>query len=328
MTPETISERETKFALKLVDSSAKQFTAGNKIRLSDDYTITPISTSFKSYYYQTKTEKKQICLHFTVGMLTGDIATLTKENNHMSVQYVVDRLGFIYRLFPDEYWSYHLGSTAIGGNTVMSKQSIGIEISNYGPLRLKDDKYVDAYGNTYTMDSSLVEPVSYRGYDYYAKMTIRQKEAVARLLVYLSEKHNIPLVFKEGVGEVFKTAEEAVAYRGIFCHSNVRTDKFDLPPEMTLQIKDTLESLIRKPKTRTPLVADEKPAEEPKETQKSEEPKADAVPEKHDYHVEENKNGEPVIVDKAVAAVATVAQVKTKTNWIRRILGILRRFVK
>ena len=102
MTPETISERESKFALKLIDSTAKQFTAGTKISIGNDFAITPISTSFKSYYYQTKTVKKQICLHFTVGVLPGDIATLTKADNHMSVQYVVDRLGFIYRLFPDD----------------------------------------------------------------------------------------------------------------------------------------------------------------------------------------------------------------------------------
>ncbi len=315
MTPETISERESKFALKLIDSTAKQFTAGNKIGIGNDFAITPISTSFKSYYYQTKTEKKQICLHFTVGVLPGDIATLTKADNHMSVQYVVDRLGFIYRLFPDDYWSYHLGSTAIGGNSVMSKQSIGIEISNYGPLRFKDGKYIDAYGNTYTTDVSLVDSVSYRGYDYYAKMSERQKEAVARLLVYLSERHNIPLKFKDYIGEVFGSAEEAVAFRGIFCHSNVRPDKFDLPPEMTLQIKDVLDN-ITKPSDPEP------PKEEPKE----EPPKEEAAPvetapeePKHDYHVEETPKGDLVIVDKAAATVEA-----PKKSWWQRLVEFLR----
>ena len=314
MTPETISERESKFALKLIDSTAKQFTAGNKIDLGNDFAITPLSTSFKSYYYQTKTDKKQICLHFTVGVLPGDIATLTKENNHMSVQYVVDRLGFVYRLFPDDFWSYHLGSTAIGGNAVMSKQSIGIEISNYGPLRLKDDKYVDAYGNTYTTDNSLVDAVSYRGYDYYAKMTERQKEAVARLLVYLSNKHDIPLRFKEYIGDTFETAEEAVAYRGIFCHSNVRSDKFDLPPEMTLQIKDVLDR-INKPAEPEP----EPPKEEPKDEPKAEDVTTVAEEAKHDYHVEETPKGELVIVDKAAEPVTV-----TKKTWWQKLVDFIR----
>lgn len=315
MTPETISERESKFALKLIDSTAKQFTAGNKISLGNDFFITPLSTSFKSYYYQTRTEKKQICLHFTVGVLPGDIATLTKENNHMSVQYVVDRLGNVYRLFPDDFWSYHLGASAVGGNAVMSKQSIGIEISNYGPLRIKEDRYIDAYGNTYTTDDNLVDAVSYRGYDYYAKMSDRQKEAVARLLVYLSERHDIPLKFKEYIGDVFDSDEEAVAYRGIFCHSNVRPDKFDLPPEMTLQIKDVLDSITKKEE---PAKVEE-PKKEPKEEPKPVEMTAEPSEPKHDYHVDETPSGDVVIVDKAAPAVA-----EPKKSWWQRLVDFIR----
>ena len=315
MTPETISERESKFALKLIDSTAKQFTAGNKIDLGNGFFITPLSTVFKSYFYQTRTEKKQICLHFTVGVLPGDIATLTKENNHMSVQYVVDRLGFVYRLFPDDFWSYHLGSTAIGGNSVMSKQSIGIEISNYGPLRLKDDKYVDAYGNTYTTDDSLVDAVSYRGYDFYAKMSDRQKEAVARLMVYLSERHNIPLTFKDCIGDVFETAEEAVSFRGIFCHSNVRKDKYDLPPEMVFQIEDVLGNITKRSEP-------EPPKEAPKVEHKPEEPKAEEPKEepKHDYHVEETPKGDLVIVDKAAQPV-----VVPQNTWWQKLVEFIRK---
>ena len=247
MTPETIDARETKFLANLTDSSGKKFTTKPPIDIGGGFSILPIQPAFKSYYYPTTTEKKQICLHFTVGVVTGDIASLTKENAHTSVQYVVDRQGHIYSLFDDSFWSYHLGATAIGGNSVMSKQSIGIEISNYGPLRLKDGKFIDAYGSTYTADKNCVDEIKYRGYDYYAKMTEEQKLAIARLLVYLSEKHGIPLTFKEDTGNVFKTPEEAVAFTGIFCHTDVRSDKFDLPPEMTAQIKNTLDSILPKP---------------------------------------------------------------------------------
>ena len=269
MTPETIHDREKKFSSKLTDSSGKVFTAGEPIDIGDGFTIRSISPGFKTYFYQTKTEKKQICLHFTVGVITGDIASLTKENNHMSVPYVVDRCGNIYQLFDDTCWSYHLGSSAIGGNSVMSKQSIGIEISNYGPLKAKDGKFVDAYGNTYTSNVEQVDSISYRGYNYYAKMTDVQKHALAHLLKYLSEKHDIPLEFKDYVGEVFNSAEEAVAYRGIFCHSNVRKDKFDLPPEFTLQIKDALDEFLcghEEPAIEPePEPVEESPKEEPQE---------------------------------------------------------------
>ena len=257
MTPETIDARETKFLANLTDSSGKKFTTKPPIDIGGGFSILPIQPAFKSYYYPNATEKKQICLHFTVGVITGDIASLTKENTHTSVQYVVDRQGHIYSLFDDSFWSYHLGATAVGGNSVMSKQSIGIEISNYGPLRLKDGKFIDAYGSTYTADTSYVDSINYRGYDYYAKMTEEQKMAVARLLVYLSDKHGIPLDFKENTGTVFNTPDEAVKFRGIFCHTDVRPDKFDLPPEMTAQIKDKVDSILPKP------VVPAEPVEEP-----------------------------------------------------------------
>lgn len=284
MTPDTINTKETKFASSLTDSSGKKFTAGNDIDIGDGFTIRPISPGFKTYFYQTRTSKTQICLHFTVGVITGDVASLTKENNHMSVPYVVDRQGNIYRLFDDAFWSYHLGASAIGGNQVMSKQSIGIEISNYGPLKERDGKFVDAYGNTYTTEYSNVDSVSYRGYDFYAKMTDRQKKAVAHLLQYLSAKHDIPLVFKDDIGNVFKSPEEATQFTGIFCHSNVRQDKFDLPPEHIFQIKDALETKTEEPpaKNPEPAVVDPQP-----ETDMSH----------REFAVAEDQNGDPIVVE-------------------------------
>lgn len=287
MSPDTINTREKKFADNLTDSSGKKFTAGTPIDIGDGFSITPLTAPFKTYYYQTKTEKTKICLHFTVGVITGDIASLTKENNHMSVPYVVDRLGNIYRLFDDSYWSYHLGSAAIGGNQIMSKASIGIEISNYGPLKLKDDKFMDAYGNSYCSDIGYVDSVSYRGYSFYAKMTEKQVDAVAHLIAYLSEKHGIPITFKDYIGEVFETPEEAVAYKGVFCHSNVRTDKFDLPPEITLQIMDALKRMTD-PKEEP---VHEEPVEEPEEPEPVKEEQIEPVADEPD--TDEEPSSEP-----------------------------------
>lgn len=283
MTPEQIADRESKFALKLVDSSAKQFTVGTPIDIGDGFDIKPLTTKFDSFFYHSETKKTKICLHFTVGVLPGDIATLTKENNHMSVQYVVDGLGNTYSLFDDAYWSYHLGAKAVGGNADMSKQSIGIEISNYGPLTSKEGKFLDAYGNVFTSDVDFVDEINYRGYYFYAKMTDRQIDAVAHLLVYLCQKHMIPIEFKED-GEPFASNKEALSFTGIFCHSNVRKDKFDMPPEMVQKIVDRVEELIRpeipaeepepEPKSEPEQVQETKPQiEEPVPTPVTEEPK-------------------------------------------------------
>ena len=282
MTPEQIADRESKFALKLVDSAAKQFTMGEPVDIGDGFDIKPISTKFDSFYYHSDTTKSKICLHFTVGVLPGDISTLTKENNHMSVQYVVDSLGNTYNLFDDKYWSYHLGANAVGGNSDMSKESIGIEISNYGPLVAKDGKFLDAYGNVYTTDLDFVDEINYRGYYYYAKMSERQIDAVAHLVVYLCQKHVIPINFKSD-GEVFKSAKDALAFTGIFCHSNVRKDKFDLPPETMQKIIDRIEELCN-PKVEEPVQESEP------------EPEAEPVqePEKVEAPVAEQEEPKPV----------------------------------
>ena len=191
------------------------------------YSIRP---AFTSYYYATKTTKKSICLHFTVGYIKSDTTALSTKDNCVSVSYVVDRSGRIYEMFPDTEWSYHLGSGAVGGNGAMSKQSIGIEISNYGPLKLSGENLVDAYGNNYctVAEKQFYDQLNYRGYDYFASMTETQISATAALIKYLGRKHDIPMNFKPD-DTPFANNAEAIAFKGVFYHTNVRKDKFDWP---------------------------------------------------------------------------------------------------
>ena len=58
----------------------------------------------ESYFYRTKHPKEQMVLHFTAGYLKGDVAALTKANNHVSVPFLIARNGTIYNLFPSMYW--------------------------------------------------------------------------------------------------------------------------------------------------------------------------------------------------------------------------------
>lgn len=263
MNPNKITTVENTFAVNHLDSNGVTHFILNTIKLGDGFEIKQIRPKFSSYYYQTKTEKKAICLHFTVGNIKGDIGSLTKADNHVSVNYVVDRLGNIYNLFDDDYWSYHLGSNAIGTNTSMSKQTIGIEISNYGPLKLSTEgKLIDAYGNEYCdiKDEQYYKEVSYRGYDFYATMTEKQEDAIAHLLKYLSKERNIPLVFKENPDQVFKSATEAKEFSGVYYHTSVRKDKFDWPDEMLNGVKEKLKD---KPKQKTEAKIEIKQCKDP-----------------------------------------------------------------
>jgi len=128
--------------------------------------------------------------------LKGDLATLCKNDEHMSVAYVVARNGAVYELFNPKYWSYHLGKGSVGGNEVCSKRSIGIELSNIGPLSKSGDDFITAYGDKYcgvadtTSYTKLATP--YRGNEYFATFTDKQYESLNLLLEYLCTEFSIP----------------------------------------------------------------------------------------------------------------------------------------
>ncbi len=149
MKASSITAHENSFQSTGLDAFGKKF-----ILTEGTYTINGTTETIKimncardngakSFYYQEETVKKKIVLHFTMGYLKGDIATLT--NQHVSVPFVVGRNGIIYNLFASKFWSYHLGPGAVGGNTAMSKGCIGIEISNIGPLKKVGDNLVTTY---------------------------------------------------------------------------------------------------------------------------------------------------------------------------------------
>ena len=189
----------------------------------------------KSYYYQEETAKKKILLHFTMGYLKGDIGTLTKQ--HVSVPFVVGRNGIIYNLFASKYWSYHLGPGAIGGNTAMSKECIGIEISNIGPLKKVGNNLVTTYSDQ-DIYCSLAETqyytrlnTPYRGFEYFATFTAAQYEAIGKLIRFLCAKYNLPKTFIDPA-ERYKVMTESgfTSFKGIASHVNCRPDKVDIGP--------------------------------------------------------------------------------------------------
>ncbi len=241
MKASSIPTHENSFQTTGVDSSGKKFIlkegtfpvkgTPETIKIMD----CSRDTGDKSFFYQEETVKKKIILHFTMGYLKGDIATLTKQ--HVSVPFVIGRNGIIYNLFASKYWSYHLGPGAIGGNTGMSKECIGIEISNIGPLKKIKDNLVTTYSDTdiycslaetqyYTQLSS-----KYRGFEYFATYTAAQYTAIAMLLKFLCAKYNLPKTFlNEPERYAIMTANGFASYTGIASHVNCRTDKVDIGP--------------------------------------------------------------------------------------------------
>jgi len=232
------------------DANGRRFHLGEigitNAKTGETFKVTKINaiSGDQSFYSEDskKEDKKRVMLHFTMGWLKGDLNRLTTPGDHVSVPFVISRSGKIVQLFGSVHWSYHLGKRAIGGNKTMSKSSIGIEISNIGPLVLVGDKlmttyktngkFSDEYCRLGERDAYIKLEKKYRGYEYYASFTKEQIEITAKLVKFLAQKYDIPLNFIATPNryETLKTGAEATGYRGILSHVNVRTDKADIGP--------------------------------------------------------------------------------------------------
>ncbi len=196
------------------------------------YTQVRPASGDESYYYKTRVQKDQIVLHFTMGYLKGDIGTLTTPDNRVSVAFIIGRNGTIYSLFPSSQWSYHLGPGTVGGNKTRSRASIGIEISNIGPLKAIDQNMVTVYSDTdiYCRNDQQDFYVreDFRSYDHFATFTDKQYDGLITLLRYLTARYNIPRRFL-AVNERYETIDQAPLFRGIVSHINYRrTGKVDI----------------------------------------------------------------------------------------------------
>ena len=197
-----------------------------------EYVDAGLSNGDESYYYKTRYDKDQIVLHYTAGYLRGDMAALSKHDYHVSVPFVIGRNGTIYNLFPSFYWSYHLGRGAIGGNSVRSKKSIGIEISNIGPLKLDGNKLRTYYDSIYCDDNEeeFYNKEPYRDYEYFATFTDEQYTSLIILLKYLTARYKIPAKFLS-IAKRYEAGTFVTDFKGIVTHVNYRrTGKTDIGP--------------------------------------------------------------------------------------------------
>ena len=210
----------------------------NEKTLAPGLTVFAFNDAFRTrgYFRDEKADKKAIVLHFTAGFFWGDIDTLTKKDREVSVPYVVARSGRIYELFPPEKWSFHLGKDTVGGNQRCSKQTIGIEISNVGPLSISGNsirfgaaKYCDKSETEFYAE---INP-AFRGEKVFATFTDAQYASVKKLLSHLTSTFSIPNSFlaEPKRYEVFGSPTEARDYSGIASHVNYRpSGKWDIGP--------------------------------------------------------------------------------------------------
>jgi len=215
----------------------------------------------KGEYYEEVIPKKTIYIHHTAGSHRPDwtIAGWNVDKSStggrvpVATAFVIGGLstngqdgtawdGVICRCFPEGKWAHHLGTKA-ANNSTLNKESIGIEICNYGPITKGADGVYYNYIKKPVPANMVIELAKpFQGFKYYHKYTDKQIAALKELLIDLGAKYKIDIksglkaLLDQNKGhEAFLLNNDALAGKpGVWTHTNVRKDKFDCSPQDNL----------------------------------------------------------------------------------------------
>ena len=211
----------------------------------------------KGEYVEEKTIKNTIYLHHTAGSHRADWTidgwnkdrTATKSRLRVATAFVIGGLdkagsdkdgmdGKVFRAYNEDFWASHLGLKTANNNQ-LNKQSIGIEICNYGPITKTNSGKFLSYVNSEVNPSQVCDlGYQFRGYQFHHKYSNRQIASLKELLLFLKGKYNIDLkkglvpVLDNPKGTGFELNNDALAGKpGVWSHTSVRKDKFDIHPQ-------------------------------------------------------------------------------------------------
>ena len=144
---------------------------------------------------------------------------------------MIDREGIIHQAFSSQDWAHHLG-THEKNNTLLNQQSIGIELCNWGSLKLKKSNYINYLEQIIPVDEVYIYDSPFRSSFFYQEYTSKQLESLKNLISYLCETYNIPKDFKTDMWDISKLALSGNP--GIYTHVSFRKDKSDCHPQKEL----------------------------------------------------------------------------------------------
>lgn len=186
----------------------------------------------ESQYFKSEQLKEQIVIHHTAG--SGNAKNVIHGWNFNPIQvgtaFVIDSEGVIYKAFEPQYWAYHLGLKT-ANNVIRNKESIGIEVCNWGQLVEKDGKYYN-YVNKEVPVSEVVQLPKFRGYEYYHAYNSKQIEALRELILDLGNKFGIDLTYNADMWDISDNALSGK--NGLYTHVSYRKDKNDMSPQTEL----------------------------------------------------------------------------------------------
>lgn len=166
--------------------------------------------------------------------------------------------GELVQAFPDGGYGWHLGT----GNNVMHRNSVGIEVCNFGYLTLggywkwntatKKNEWIKLKANClYTYVGTEVAPDSsqvvtlakaFRGHQTWHRYSDTQIEVIREWLLFIANRDGIDV--RKGLPELirqkgadafdFFNPKHVELNKGVWSHTNVRKDKVDMFPQQEL----------------------------------------------------------------------------------------------
>ncbi len=203
----------------------------------------------ENQYIQDILPKSQIYLHHTAGNSNGINTFKDWESNPERIATCITicgkpgkndtfKDGEIVQGFSSKFWAFHLGLKESTFNKFdlnyksLDKNSIGIEICNWGQLTYKSGKYYN-YVNKIVPNEDVIElSKPFRGYKFFHSYTDAQIVSVEKLLRYWGDFYKISLNYNPDIWEVCPRALSGD--NGVFIHSSVRYDKIDVYPHPKL----------------------------------------------------------------------------------------------
>jgi N-acetyl-anhydromuramyl-L-alanine amidase AmpD len=194
-------------------------------------TIVPFNDFFNEVH-----PKSQIYLHHTAS--GGNARNVWNWWNSDKVTVgtcvVIAKDGEITQGFSSKFWAHHLGLAnkhfGVYGLPYknLDKTSIGIEITNWGQLTKKGDKFFNYVNGEVPSKDVCTLSTPYKGFIHFEEYTDAQIESVKQLLLFWNQTYNIPLTYNEDIWDV--THRALKGEKGVFTHNSVRKDKIDIYP--------------------------------------------------------------------------------------------------
>ena len=215
----------------------------------DQVTITS-QYPLENIFYPVETPKTQIYLHHTAGNqnVKRTIEIWNTRTDHVSTHYITNNDGETEQLYVDEYWANHLGVKSATFRSLgiaprnLNKYSLGIELSAFGGVTLKNDVYKTIYNSTLPESgvaqpvNAKGEPMTYKGYKYYERYSNAQIANVKNVVQGWMNKYSIP--FNYNWDELFNpkvlSTKALKGEKGVYTHNSVRTGKQDIFPQKEL----------------------------------------------------------------------------------------------